>query len=98
MEDIALWGVNTIIVATPGPGTFNPGRNTVVPGAPQIAQIVTRTRALLKLAVEIGLSPALIMCPNQGFDNGTAAHPQGHSPFPCKITSNQENLRSHFLC
>jgi hypothetical protein len=85
MEDIALWGVNTIIVGTPGPGTFAPGHSTVLPGAPQIAVLVNRTRSLLQLAVEIGLSPALIMVPNQGFDNGTHTHPatpSGHSPFP----------------
>lgn len=82
MEDIALWGVNTIIVELPGPSTFLPGEHTVVADAPQIAELVNHSRSLLRLAVEIGLSPGVIMVPNQGYDNGTEAHRDGHSAFP----------------
>jgi hypothetical protein len=82
MEDIALWGVNTIIVGLPGPGTFSPGKSTVVEGAPQLAVLINRTRSLLRLAVDIGLSPGVVFAPNQGYDAGTATHREGHSPFP----------------
>ena len=82
VEDIALWGVNTLIVLLPGPSAFARGERTTAPDAPQLPQLRNRTRVLLQLAARIGLSPGVIVVPNQGFDNGTQAHRQGHSPVP----------------
>ena len=81
-EDIALWGVNTLIVLLPGPSSYANGQRTTAPDAPQIMQLKNRTRTLLKLWADIGLKPGAIVVPNQGFDNGTDAHRQGHSPQP----------------
>jgi hypothetical protein len=82
LEDIALWGVNTLVVLLPGPSSYANGERTTVPDAPQIPALKNKTRVLLKLARDIGMSPAVIIVPNQGFDNGTNGHLQGHSPIP----------------
>ena len=70
VEDIALWGVNTVVVLLPGPSAFANGERTTAPDAPQIPLLKNRTRILLQLVADIGLSPGVIVVPNQGFDNG----------------------------
>ncbi len=82
IEDIALWGVNTLVVLLPGPSSYANGERTTAADAPQIPALKNKTRILLKLARDIGVSPAVIIVPNQGFDNGTNGHLQGHSPIP----------------
>ena len=82
MEDIALWGVNTIIVELPGPSSFDHGQRTVAPNAPQIAALTNRTLKLLAEARAIGLSPGLIVVPNQGYDAGKGKSPFPYTPFP----------------
>ena len=66
IEDIALWGVNTLVVLLPGPSSFANGERTTAPDAPQIAELKNTTRVILKLARGIGVSPAVIIVPNQG--------------------------------
>ena len=39
IEDIALWGVNTLVVLLPGPSSFANGERTTAPDAPQIAEL-----------------------------------------------------------
>jgi hypothetical protein len=93
VEDIALWGVNTVVVLLPGPSSYAHGERTTAPDAPQIPLLKNRTRILLQLVADIGLSPGVIVVPNQGFDNGTAAHRQGHSPIPYTPFPDPDHVR-----
>ena len=93
VEDIALWGVNTVVVLLPGPSSYAHGKRTTSPDAPQIPLLKNRTRILLQLVADIGLSPGVIVVPNQGFDNGTAAHRQGHSPIPYTPFPDPDHVR-----
>ena len=95
VEDIALWGVNTIIVLLPGPSAFARGERTTAPDAPQIPALKNRTQVLLALVSELGLSPGVIIVPNQGFDNGTAAHRVGHSPIPYTPFPDPDHVRGN---
>lgn len=95
IEDIALWGVNTLVVLLPGPSSYANGERTTAPDAPQIPLLKNHTRILLQLASDIGLSPAVIIVPNQGFDNGTDAHRQGHSPIPYTPFPDPEGVRGN---
>lgn len=95
IEDIALWGVNTLVVLLPGPSSYANGERTTAPDAPQIPLLKNHTRILLQLASDIGVSPAVIIVPNQGFDNGTDAHRQGHSPIPYTPFPDPEGVRGN---
>ena len=44
LEDIALWGINTVVVELPGPSSFSNGQRAVKPNAPQIMLLIDRTR------------------------------------------------------
>ena len=45
---------------------------------PQIAQLLGRTKAVLREIRGIGMSPGLISVPNQGYSDT----PHRHTPFP----------------
>ena len=70
-----------MVIELPGPSSFAGGR-TVTPDAPQIAALTNRTRALLAEAKAIGISPGLIIVPNQGYDAGGGKSPVPYTPFP----------------
>jgi hypothetical protein len=58
IEDIALWGVNTVIGLLPGPGTMPGGDSgTVAPDEPQIALSINRT-----VRQFCSCSPAVSLC------------------------------------
>ena len=60
IEDLALWGVNTI-------GTIFPFVNLSGWDDPQTAGSLAQTRAILQAAKGLGLSPCLLACPNNLF-------------------------------
>lgn len=65
MEDLALWGANTVLVTVP---TFNyTGMDD-----PALRQHLDHLRKLLQAAKKIGLKTALGQCPNQGFKTAPA--------------------------
>ena len=97
LEDIALWGVNTLIVAMCGPGTSPHGDGaSPAPDDVWLAPCWNRTRELLRLAREIGLSPGVVFAPNLGFDSGHAGHHTGHSPVPYTPFPDPQGVRGHF--
>ena len=97
LEDIALWGVNTLIVAMCGPGTSPHGDGaSPAPDDVWLAPCWNRTRELLQLAKEIGLSAGVVFAPNLGFDSGHAGAHSGHSPVPFTAFPDPQGVRGHF--
>ena len=92
LEDLALWGVNAVVVPLPGPGSMVAGESSVKPGEPQVAALVNRSRALLSIAKSIGLNVGVTMVPNQGYN----ADGKGDSPFPFTPFPDPLHVRGHF--
>jgi hypothetical protein len=97
LEDIALWGVNTLIVAMCGPGTSPHGDGaSPAPDDAWLAPCWNRTQELFRLAREIGVSPGVVFAPNLGFDSGHAGAHTGHSPVPYTPFPDPQGVRGHF--
>ena len=98
IEDMALWGVNTLILPVPGPGSFPAGDSgTIAPDEPQIEPAINRSRILLQHAVDIGISAGFVFCPNLGYDSGHFLNhtKTGHSPFPFTPFPDPLHVRGH---